>query len=215
MTTATATKPKTITAQKPAGPIILSLYGEEIRAIKAVALAASKDPARPVLNGVHLKCLDGELVIEATDGYRLHRAVAGSLEADFEALIPAAWLVTTISQVKPGKGPTKLELTETRASISNDMETRSVALIAGEYPDCASLIEKYEALKHDPKTEIAVNPRYFADVLKACELFAGDGTWGAARFRVASEALRPLRFDVSNAERKFLGLLMPVRVTAT
>ena len=145
-------------------------------------------------------------------GNRLHRAVLATEAPVIDVIIPAAWLVKGLREVLPGKTQASvLEIADRKATIHGDTESRTAKLIEDKFPNASKLIADHDA-PHDPDVEIAVNPRFFADVLKACELFAGDNR-GAARFKVA-EGFKPLRFDVHRNDDRFTGLLMPLRTTA-
>ncbi|MCA9349286.1 DNA polymerase III subunit beta [Candidatus Saccharibacteria bacterium] len=61
-------------------------------ALNQVVFAASTDDARPVLTGVLLHSVDGEIYLAATDSYRLSEKLVGKSKAEFSLLIPASAL---------------------------------------------------------------------------------------------------------------------------
>lgn len=187
------------------------LYSEEISAIQAVVLAASTDDMRGTLVGVRFVGNGSELAITATDGYRLHHAVIPT-DQTFDAIVPARWLATSITGVKPlAKIPTELSIADGVVSITNGQETRSIKLVNGDYPKHQTIINAHEeAAAVEPGTELMVNPRYFSDAMKACELFVGDGVQGA-RFKVTGDK-KPLSYTVRAGSRSLLALLMPLRI---
>lgn len=61
-------------------------------ALSQVVFAASTDDARPVLTGVLLHSVDGEIFLAATDSYRLSEKNVGKSKSEFSLLIPASAL---------------------------------------------------------------------------------------------------------------------------
>lgn len=61
-------------------------------ALGQVVFAASSDDARPVLTGVLLHSVDGEIYIAATDSYRLSEKYVGKSKSEFSLLVPATAL---------------------------------------------------------------------------------------------------------------------------
>lgn len=149
----------------------------------------------------------------ATDSYRLHRATLRFQAKPFEALIPATWLVKTLREVVRWKrlALVPLAIRDGHVTIRGIDETRSTNLITGDYPNTNALIERSEP-DHHPDTVVGVNPKFFADVLKACELFGGETA--AARFNVTDSQVKPVRFEVRH-NGTFVGLIMPLRITDT
>ncbi len=62
------------------------------KALSQVIFAASADDARPVLTGVLLHSVDGEVFLAATDSYRLSEKKVGKSKTEINLLIPASAL---------------------------------------------------------------------------------------------------------------------------
>lgn len=96
-------------------------------------------------------------------------------------------------------------------TVSNGAETRIHTLGREQYPNTDELID---AAARDEAWQgtVGVNPRYFAQVLQACEIFAG-GPWFSATRLEATGDVKPLRFEVHRGDDRFVGLLMPLRIS--
>ena len=69
--------------------------------LASVAASASGNQARPIFTNIHLFTREGEIVAEATDSYTLARvSVPVEGNADLDVLIPAQWLVKSLSALK-------------------------------------------------------------------------------------------------------------------
>jgi DNA polymerase-3 subunit beta len=124
------------------------------RAVDAVAPAASRDEARPVLTGILLETDGGSFKLTATDSYRLHHSEVRSavLAGECKAIIPARALVAVSKRIgAKGTGGVVLELSEgsvafkIMGSSGSEYVLRS-RVIEGEYPNYRQLIpEAYES----------------------------------------------------------------------
>ena len=101
----------------------------------SVGVAASRDQRRPALTGMLVERIGRELVIVATDSYRLHwvRDAVGGVTAlpDCKALVPAAMVATIAKLAKVAK--------QDRVSLYRDR--RSVECVVGEFVVTALLID--------------------------------------------------------------------------
>jgi hypothetical protein len=208
----------------------LTLNAEHIAAVRAVALAASNDEFRGALQALHVVSDGSTVTWEACDAYRLHRAVLdyGGC-ASLDVMIPAAWLVKALREVT-SSGPPRNRLSTViveggRATVTNDVEARNVALTVAEppkddatrtaprcgcgYPNTSMIREKADEGEHLDEQLVGVNPKFFAQVFKAIELFGGDA--GAARFKVVG-GMTPVRFECRRNGDRFVGMLMPLRL---
>jgi hypothetical protein len=69
--------------------------------LASVAASASGNQARPIFTNIHLFTREGEIVAEATDSYTLARvSVPVEGNADLDVMIPATWLVKSLSALK-------------------------------------------------------------------------------------------------------------------
>lgn len=196
------------------------LNGDTRTAIAAAAIAADKTGTRPALAGIHVvsRGVDAgrELIVEATDSYRLHHAVLRRYTGpDIDAVIDAAWLASAAKALTERKGTTlpTLAIIDGRAVITGRVETRSIALIDTTtipYPNTATIVDQVEAAIADRGFDIAVQPAYLRQLLTACELF---GAWSSrpVTFR-ATDKMKPIKFVVDTGDATFTGMLMPVRM---
>lgn len=114
--------------------------------IAQVARAASSDEARPVLTGVFVEAHADELVMAATDSYRLGMTtLAWSFpHGDATALVPARSLLEA-ARALPGDGEAQVAFSAQRISISTPFRRVTSRLLSGEFPRFRSLIpEGYE-----------------------------------------------------------------------
>lgn len=187
------------------------------RAVRAVTVAASPDPDRPIITGVHIWVnADKLLVLEATDSYRLHRVTLPTPELwspGFEAIVPASWLARWAKLRAPGAAlpGTTVDLIagDTTITLIDPVreETSTCRAIAGEYPNASKLIDEVPD-EGGAQPEIAVNPKYFAELLDAAVKFADD----YRHLRVVRfHPLRTCLFTVADRDGKLDLAIMPVR----
>jgi hypothetical protein len=208
----------------------LELDAEHVAAVRAVSLAASNDSFRGVLQALHVVADGSTVTWEGCDGYRLHRAVVQCECAPLDAMVPAAWFVKALREVKWGVAGRLRKSTFTvadgRIHVANDVESRSAALMTAPppkddhpvgpaprcgcgYPDTSKNFDKADEGEHLDEQVVGVNPKFFAQVFKAIELFEPTT---AARFKVVG-GVTPMRFEAHRNGDRFVGLLMPLRIS--
>jgi len=133
---------------------------EFVKAVNLVCFAAAQDETRPVLTGVRLSCLNNELQLVATDGYRLSlKRINLKEKLDIPTLIiPARALIEVIKAIEQREksacadreGEKKLQVAVTKQKNQVIFSYGNLEVIArlieGEFPDFQKIIpEKGES----------------------------------------------------------------------
>lgn len=150
--------------------------------INQVAFAAAIDDARPTLTGVSARFAGSQVVMAATDGFRLSvrsAHLATSVDAETEVIIPARALSEVARVIDENTEAVYVTMPEGRNQIIFDMESIVVVsqLIDGAFPDYRPIIPK----KRNTHTVLST-----ADFRKACRtanIFARESS-NTARVRV-------------------------------
>lgn len=137
------------------------------KAITTVAFAASNDTTRPILTGVYMRTIDGQLVMAATDGYRLAERTVCPLDVDLSAIVPASTLLDVARVMTESDVVTVKYDDEQISFISGDLTVTS-RLIDGTYVDYRQLINT------DTTYQITVNRSEFIRITKVAQLFARE-----------------------------------------
>lgn len=173
----------------------ISFNGEEIlKAISQVAFAAAQDEGRPVLTGVLLTIREGNLVLVATDGYRLSFKKMGKVKEatdlkEFKKglIIPSRTLIEVgkiISDTEQGK-----EIGLAISSSSNQVifvnpEAEIVSrLIEGSFPEFEKIIPEKGT------TKIILDTEGLIRAVKAAAIFARESA-NIIKFRIQNSELR-------------------------
>lgn len=98
-----------------------------------VRVAMMKEPARPMLQGIHLRDQRGFLCLEAADGRRVHLIETRTEIEDIDAIIPAP-AVNAMSDLLDGEGEATLSVSENRLTLSTEGMTFRSQLLNFEYP---------------------------------------------------------------------------------
>jgi DNA polymerase III subunit beta len=131
-----------------------------------VVFAASSDDARPVLTGVYFHNIGSEVIVAATDSYRLAEARLSKNKAEVNFLVPS----TAAADLQRIVGDSDKEVAITHDEQQVLFEAGSVSLVArlieGNYPDYRKLIPTKFAtvakLKRDDFINIAKVSSLFA-----------------------------------------------------
>ena len=150
--------------------------------IGQVALAAATDDTRPTLTGVSARFEGSQVLMVATDGFRLSlrsAQIPGYVEKPFSVIIPARALSELARIVSDDTEAIYISLPEGRNQVIFDMDNAVLVsqLIDGNYPDYTPIIPK----RHSTRTVLGT-----ADFRKACrtaEIFARESSH-TARVRV-------------------------------
>jgi DNA polymerase-3 subunit beta len=144
-----------------AGPVLK-------QGLQQVLIAASSDESRPVLTGVLLQVVDGNLYMAATDSYRLAEKRLMKTKEDIKVLIPATALHDLLRIIN--------DFTENVEVTNDDQQIRFRAgdvelvarLIEGNYPDYKKLIpQTFATTATMPRPELT-------NITKVSSLFARE-----------------------------------------
>lgn len=176
--------------------------------IKAASYALADDETRYYLEGIHIKSEETELMIEATDGFRLIRITEayGDIET-IDAIISR----DTVDMI--------LELFEHESEINFDFKNKKIILGEGDqYP--LNLIDAtypntdkaFKTAKFPEKVNngFLFNLEYFSDFARSLKAFRGSPESAMVSF---GEPDTPIKVEVGNDNAKYVGMLMPVRST--
>jgi DNA polymerase-3 subunit beta len=191
----------------------MTTFTINLRALKAVAIAAGTEETRYYLNGVNLEHTTDGLIMVATDG---HRAIV--LRQDWTETLPDAPFSSVIvplafiKKIKLAKGLDFAELTlgdNGAISIKYVGETMGTNAIAGTFPDWRHIIPKETS--NEPAQ---YNPEYVLDFGKAFALLhnAKDHNQPAICYNGQSPAIVNGYDDEKGFS--YFGILMPLRVAA-
>ncbi len=137
--------------------------------IKRTMFAVSKNGARPVLTGVHFVFDQNFFCSTATDSLRLatyRRNIGANLTGSF--IVPQPALHEFLKLMGSYTGEVTLKLTESYIEFSTDVFSFYSRLIAGKYPNTASLIP------NEFKTVITLQASDFLKGIDRAALFAGE-----------------------------------------
>lgn len=198
--------------------------------LHAVAPAASKDKTRPHLACVRVRVRDGRIIMDATDGHRLHRASAPWAAFDdgelppttVPVLIPQASVAAALKAVpapKRGQAPAMAVLTAT--GVETDAAAVRWALVDGaSFPDVERAIPALrEAASKGEREECAggwgVHPAYLIDALEACRVVL-DSVTGGVTVQTPEDNLSPIRVHaqgwLDTVEVEVVCVVMPMRL---
>jgi len=158
--------------------------------ISQVAFAAASDDARPVLTGVSTRFDGSQVMMAATDGFRLSvrsAHIPGHVDKPFHVIIPSRALSDVARIISDDTEAVYISLPEGRNQIIFDMDSVVLVsqLIDGNFPDYAPIIPR----RHNTRTVVGT-----ADFRKACktaDIFAREAS-NTARVRIEpGEGLSP------------------------
>lgn len=140
-----------------------------------VAYAAATDESRPVLTGIRFQSIENNLVVVATDGFRLSRKQI-PLQSHFSALgsnliLPAkTWQEVARLAADSGEEEVKMELVAKNNQVifkvgNTDLISR---ILEGNYPDTDKIIP------NEFPTEVIIDRQEFIQGLKAASIFARE-----------------------------------------
>ena len=109
------------------------------KALQQVVFSASNDETRPVLTGVLLQTIDGQLYMAATDSYRLAEKHLGANKQDIKLLIPAS-AMQDLLRVIPDDQPISITHDDQQALFTAGDIELVTRLVEGNYPDYRKLI---------------------------------------------------------------------------
>jgi DNA polymerase-3 subunit beta len=150
------------------------------KALSKVVLAASADDARPVLTGVYFHSTNNEIIIAATDSYRLAQSHLGKNKSELNFLVPA----TAANDLLRIINDTDKEVVVTHDDQQVQFQVGDVTLVArlieGNYPDYRKLIpSKFATTAKMAKAD-------FINITKVSSLFARESA-GSITIKVDEE----------------------------
>lgn len=194
-------------------------------AVAAALVTVSKDPNRPIMQGVRFFSQGNTASLESTDVYRLvridHQAKAQFPSLDVvlkgDAIAPlvkaAKHGVIAIKKNDDGNTCEVIAASSNRIrSICSIEATNTLRILDGNYPSFASLLDGYT---NDETAVPALNSQYFADVCKVAQLATREkGTAIRPLFKGGDVNINPAMFEsVNDADGiRVRHLLMPVRI---
>jgi len=138
------------------------------KALQQVVFAASSDETRPVLTGVLLSVIDGELYMVATDSYRLAEKKVGSVETDVQLLIPSSSMQDLLRVLSDDVTKIKVKYDEQQVLFKLDEIELVTRQVDGKYPDYKKLIPtKFDITAVLKKSDLS-------NVTKVSSLFARE-----------------------------------------
>jgi DNA polymerase-3 subunit beta len=142
------------------------------QALQEVIFAAANDESRPEISGVYMRLSGDQLVMAATDSYRLAERKITTLqksEQELSAIVPARACQEIMRICGDEVDSVKIQLDEQQALFVFDDTELVTRLIEGQYPDYRHLIPE----KYDTITTVAASE--LIDAIKAASLFCQPG----------------------------------------
>lgn len=147
----------------------LSIKSEQlITSIKQTAPFASNDASRPILTGVFINNIDGEIFLTATDGYRLAEKSILKDNIEIKAIIPASALLNVQQTIPDNVEKIDILINDEQISFLIDTITITSRLIAGNFIDYRQLIPEKSV------TDITVDKTEFTRLVKFSSTFSKD-----------------------------------------
>ncbi len=152
---------------------VLEIPGSEFKqTLQQVLFAASSDEARPVLTGLFLHSIDGNLLAVATDSYRLAEKNVMKTDKDISLLIPASSLQDVLRVMKDDNAPVSIQYDDQQARFSVGSVELVTRLIEGNYPDYRRLLPK------NSDTTAVLKLSDLQEITKVSSLFAREAAGG-------------------------------------
>ena len=141
----------------PAGTTMVPIDAEALLETAAkVSRAASRDESRPVLTGILVRFEDENLVMAATDSYRLavKETAMSTPGPELDAIVPARALME-LSRVAQGASELHLGLQENQVLFTSDSILLTTRRIEGQFPNYHQLLpESFESEVTLPRDEL-------------------------------------------------------------
>jgi DNA polymerase-3 subunit beta len=164
----------------PSIPVItqgstITLGAQELKtALSQVVLVASSDDSRPVLGGVYIYQKDDELVVVATDSYRLAEKIIKPVNINnkkqepVRIVIPARSAQEVLRSIEEDTQEVTLVYDGSQAIFKIDTIEIVSRLIDGAFPDYQQLIPT------DAQTVVTIDTKAFTSIAKTAGLFARE-----------------------------------------
>jgi DNA polymerase-3 subunit beta len=141
-------------------------------ALEEVIFAAANDEARPEISGVYLNIQGENMVLAATDSYRLSERRVTTINAptqDAQVILPARAAQEMLRILDVANDTINLELDDKQALLKCGDTEIVTRLIEGKYPEYQQIIPA----KHE--TTAVVAKQELVDVIRAASLFSQPG----------------------------------------
>ncbi len=154
------------------------------QAVSQTIITTSNDSTRPVLTGVYWHSHEGQLILAATDGYRLSERKLIDTKSEVSAIIPTQTLQEVLRSITDDSQEIDILFDETQVRFRiNDTEVIS-RLIDGNFPDYRQLVPKTTS------TNITIDKSDFVRITKIAGLFARES--GGSITLTADEAKKSI-----------------------
>lgn len=165
------------------GDPVLTISASEFRdALTRVVVAASLDEARPVLAGVYFYRDEDELVIVATDSYRLaeQRLALKENDTKIDVIVPARTMQELIRILGDSEGDLKVYVDDNQVMFQVDNVELVSRLIEGQFPNYQQIVPK------SAETSFEIDTAEFSRITKVASLFARESA-GSIKLEVKSD----------------------------
>ena len=163
---------------------VLSLPADSLReALAQVVICASLDEARPVLAGVYFYIEDKQLVLVATDSYRLAERKLKLKNAPKEKLsviVPVRTIQELVRILGDVDGQLNVYLSENQVMFEIESIQLTSRLIEGTFPNYRQIIPG------ESETDVDIDTNEFSRVTKVASLFARENA-GSIRLEIKPE----------------------------
>ncbi|KPL87448.1 DNA polymerase III subunit beta [Levilinea saccharolytica] len=169
--------------------------GDVKEMIQQVAFAASADEARPVLQGVSLTVNGSELIMAATDGFRISvrkTQLSSAVHQPIAAIIPARALNELARVAGDGEQTVVMVLPPGRGQVLFHMKDVELVsqLIDGNFPDYRAIIPR------SFKTTTVISTPALLKACKQAEIIAREGNY-VIRLNIQPGADAPGKIEIS------------------
>lgn len=151
------------------------------KSLAQVVFAASSDDARPVLTGVYFHIQNGQIIIAATDSYRLAEVKLAKAEGNQSFLVPASAANDLLRIISDGDEEVIVSYDEQQVMFKVGEVNLVARLIEGNYPDYQKLVPS----KFTTTTKLSRAD--FTNIAKVSSLFARESA-GSITIKVDKES---------------------------